>query len=187
MGHLRAYRAAADGKLRGSNDKSALARRLIFAAVTLFSTLFLTAISVSASYAQSGPFTGLAGVTGPAAAPLPSTTAPASGYAAAPPTPWAPAVTGSTRPSPAPATYKFNLSSNVVADGAGALSGTWSETGRNVNGTLQGHGANGNFQVVASAPGFNANISLTTRGNKQSVVIKTETAFRGATISLSRS
>jgi hypothetical protein len=81
--------------------------------------------------------------------------------------------------------YKFNLASNVIAEG-GALSGTWSESSRGVSGTLSGHGSNGSFQVVASAPGFTANISLTTRGNKQSVVIRSESAFRAATISLSR-
>jgi hypothetical protein len=41
-------------------------------------------------------------------------------------------------------------------------------------------------QVVATAPGFSANISLTTRGNKQSVVIKAESQFKGASISLTR-
>jgi hypothetical protein len=82
--------------------------------------------------------------------------------------------------------YKFNLSSNVIAQGA-ALSGTWSESSRNVNGSIEGRGSNGNFEVVASSPGFTANISLTTRGNKQSVVIRAESQFRGASISLSRS
>ena len=41
--------------------------------------------------------------------------------------------------------------------------------------------------VVASAPGFNANISLTTRGSRQSVVIRGEGQFRSASISLRRS
>jgi hypothetical protein len=41
--------------------------------------------------------------------------------------------------------------------------------------------------VIASAPGFTASISLMTRGNKQSVVIRAESQFRGASISLSRS
>ena len=82
--------------------------------------------------------------------------------------------------------YRFNLASNVVASG-GSLSGTWSESSRGVNGSLEGRGANGNFQVVASAPGFTADITLTTRGNKQSVLIKSERVLRAATISLSRS
>ena len=82
--------------------------------------------------------------------------------------------------------YRFNLSSNVVARG-GSLSGTWSESSRNVSGNLEGRAGNGTFQVVASAPGFNANISLHTTGNKQSVVIRSDSAFRGASISLTRS
>jgi len=52
--------------------------------------------------------------------------------------------------------YKFDLRSNVVAD-HGSLSGTWSETSRGINGSLEGRGSSGNFQVVASAPGFTAN------------------------------
>jgi hypothetical protein len=82
--------------------------------------------------------------------------------------------------------YRFNLSSNVVSSG-GSLSGTWSESSRGVSGNLEGRGANGNFQIVANAPGFNANISLRTMGNKQSVVIRAESQFRGASISLTRS
>ena len=50
-----------------------------------------------------------------------------------------------------------------------------------------GLGSNGSIQVVASAAGFNANISVTTRGNRQTVLIKSESSFRAANISLSRS
>ena len=82
--------------------------------------------------------------------------------------------------------YKFELRSNVIAE-RGVLSGTWSETSRNVSGNLEGRVSGGNFQVIASAPGFTANLSLTTRGNKQSVVIRADSQFRGASISLSRS
>src|ERR1700738_2432690 len=60
MGHLRAYHAAVDGKLHGSKASRTastfvVVRRLILAAVTLF------VASGSASYAQSGPFAGMAG------------------------------------------------------------------------------------------------------------------------------
>ncbi len=82
--------------------------------------------------------------------------------------------------------YRFNLASNVVSSG-GAISGTWSESSRNIRGRLEGRGGNGNFQVIASAPGFTASISLATRGNRQSIVIRAESQFRGASISLSRS
>jgi len=82
--------------------------------------------------------------------------------------------------------YRFNLSSNVVARG-GTLSGTWNESSRNISGEIQGSGSNGNFQVTASAPGFNANLTIRTTGNKQSVVIRAESQFRGASINLTRS
>ena len=82
--------------------------------------------------------------------------------------------------------YKFNLDGRVVAESGGAIAGTWSESSRNVSGNLQGHGGNGSFQVVASGPGFNANISLSTRGNRQSIVMKADNTFRGASIALSR-
>jgi hypothetical protein len=81
--------------------------------------------------------------------------------------------------------YKFNLTTNVIAQGA-AVSGTWSETSRNINGNLEGRVGGGNFQLIATSPGFTANITLTTRGNKQSVVIRPDSQFRGASISLSR-
>jgi hypothetical protein len=81
--------------------------------------------------------------------------------------------------------YKFNLTSNLTAQGS-AVSGTWSETSRNINGAIEGRSGGGVFQVVATAPGFSANITLTTRGNKQSVVIRAESQFRGASISLTR-
>jgi hypothetical protein len=66
------------------------------------------------------------------------------------------------------------------------VSGTWSESSRNISGNLEGRGGGGNFQVVASTVGFNANISLRTVGNKQSVVMRADSQFRGANISLSK-
>jgi hypothetical protein len=155
---------------------------MIVAAATLGAALAFT----SPSYAQSGPFAGLAGVwSGGGTVTLDD---------------------GSTERIRCRATYavgnggnglnqsltcasdsyRFNLASNVVASG-GSLSGTWSESSRGINGSLEGRGSNGSFQVVASSPGFTANISLRTTGNKQSVVIRAESQFRGASISLSRS
>jgi hypothetical protein len=77
------------------------------------------------------------------------------------------------------------LTGNVIAEG-GEISGTWGESSRGLQGNLRGRGANGNFQVIASAPGFAANLSLSTRGNRQSIVIRSESGFRSASISLSR-
>jgi hypothetical protein len=81
--------------------------------------------------------------------------------------------------------YKFELSANVVDEGGG-VTGTWTEANRGVSGTLQGRGGGGNFDVVASAAGFNANISLRTAGNRQSVTMRADSQFRAASISLSK-
>lgn len=185
MAHLQAFRAAVDGKRLGSKpDRTAEfianARRLIFAAVAFL----LASLSGTASYAQA--FAGLAGV-------------------------WAGRGTitlddGSIERMRCRATYavsddanglnqnlvcasdsyKFDLRSNVVARG-GALSGTWSESTRNVSGDIEGRSAAGQFNVVASGPGFTANISLKTTGNKQTVAITSQTVFRLVSITLSRS
>jgi hypothetical protein len=187
MGHQQAYLAAVAGKRRGDNTKLtnggfAVVKGLIFGAVALVAA----SASGTASYAQAaGPFAGMQGLwSGGGTVTLDD---------------------GSTERIRCRATYavgdggrglnqtltcasdsyKFDLRTNVVAEG-GAIRGTWSEGSRNVNGSLEGRGANGNFEVVASAPGFNANISLSTRGNRQSVLIRGESQFRSASISLRR-
>lgn len=82
--------------------------------------------------------------------------------------------------------YKIELTSNVVADG-NKLSGSWSEATRNVSGNVQGTTAGGRFQVVVSAGTFSADLVLTTKGNSQSIVIRSEGGeFKGANIALTR-
>ena len=81
--------------------------------------------------------------------------------------------------------YKFNLQAAVVAAG-GEVTGTWSETSRNVGGSIQGRGAQGSFQVVAQAAGFNSSISLKTAGSKQQIAMRADNQFRAANISLSK-
>ena len=189
MGHLRAYRAAVGGKRRGNNashaiqtaEPFAVARRLIFAAVTLFAA----SVSSSASYAQSGPFTGMAGNwSGGGTVTLDDGSSERIRCRAS----YAVGAGGAGLNQTltcASDSYKFNLASNVVSEG-GSLSGTWSESNRGIVGSIQGRGSNGNLQVIASSPGFTANISLVTHGNKQSVTIRSESAFRAANITLSR-
>jgi hypothetical protein len=83
--------------------------------------------------------------------------------------------------------YRIELSSNVIANG-GRLSGTWSEATRNISGDLEGSTSGGRFHVTVSAGTFSANLSLTTRGNSQTVVIRSDSGeFKGANITLSRS
>jgi hypothetical protein len=187
MGHLQAYRAAVIGKRRVNNsnrtkDPLVILGRLIFAALTLLAL----GASGSVSYAQSGPFAGMAGAwSGGGTITLDDGSNERIRCRAT----YAVGAGGNglnQNLTCASDSYKFNLSSNVVAQGQ-AMSGTWNEATRNVGGNLEGHGTNGNFQVTASGPGFTANIALRTQGNKQSVVIRSEGAFRSVSISLSRS
>jgi hypothetical protein len=68
--------------------------------------------------------------------------------------------------------YNFDLNATVFYDG-GPISGQWSETTRSVNGNIQGRSSNNGrlVQAVASGLGFSANLTMTTRGEKQSVTI----------------
>ena len=187
MGRPAGFLAAADGKRRVNKTAPPLTRygavrSLIVAAGLLFATF----VPFSASYGQSGPFAGMAGVwSGGGSLTLDDGSTERIRCRAT----YAVSRDGSGLNQSltcASDSYRFNLSSNVVASG-GSLSGTWGESSRGITGSLEGRGANGNFQVIASAPGFTANISLTTRGNRQTVVIRAESQFRGASISLSRS
>ena len=66
--------------------------------------------------------------------------------------------------------------------------GYWSEATRNLNGTLEGSGSNGEFNVLVSANGFAAELNLRVSGGKQTIVMNSKnTDLRGLNISLSRS
>lgn len=186
MARPRACRAAVDGKRRGNRPGRTIRafaglRWLLLSAITVLAA----SVSGTASYAQSGPFTGMAGNwSGGGTVTLDDGSSERIRCRAS----YAVGAGGNGLNQDllcASDSYKFDLRSNVMAEG-GSLSGTWSEASRGINGTLEGRGGNGNFQVLARAAGFNANISLTTRGNRQSVVIRSESQFRGASISLSR-
>ena len=184
-GRLQASRAAVGGKLRASkasraNDTLSFFSRLIFAV-----TLFVATVSGSESYAQSGPFAGMAGVwAGGGTVTLDDGSSERIRCRAT----YAVGAGGAGLNMSllcASDSYRFDLTGNLISD-RGVLSGTWGESSRGINGTLQGRGANGNFQLAANAGGFNANLSLTTRGNRQSVNITAQSGFRGASIALSR-
>lgn len=70
--------------------------------------------------------------------------------------------------------YNIDLSVSVAYQG-GSISGSWQETTRNVAGGISGQSSGGgsHVQAVASAPGITSSITLTTRGNHQSVSIIT--------------
>ncbi|OSI69221.1 hypothetical protein BSZ22_19030 [Bradyrhizobium canariense] len=181
MEHLQAYRAAGGGKHRANRKivTSGVGRRLLIAAAVMFAA----GIANSESKAQSGPFAPLAGSwSGSGTVTLDDGSTERircrAKYAPIGPT----MELSLTCASDA---YKFNLGANVKAEG-GAIAGSWSEASRNISGSLSGRGAGGNYELLASTAGFNANISLKTSGNKQNVTMRADSQFRGANISLSR-
>ena len=183
MVHRQAFRAVVDGKLPVSKTNRtslfAQTRRLTFAAVAFC----IGTLAASTSHAQSSAFAGLAGNwSGGGTVSLDDGSSERIRCRATY------QVTGPTMDMSltcASDAYKFNLRASVSA-AAGEVTGTWSETSRNVGGSIQGRGANGSFQVVAQAAGFNANIGLRTTGNKQTISMKADSQFRAANISLSR-
>jgi hypothetical protein len=186
MGHQVAYLAVVGGKHRGNKvnvklNSPANTRRLLIAAAVLFGASAFT----SPVYAQAGgPFAGMAGNwAGGGTVTLDDGSRERLRCRASYGVAGAQMTMTLTCASDA---YKFQLGANVVDQG-GAVSGSWTETSRNISGTLQGRSAGaGNFDVVAGTAGFNANISLRTAGNKQSISMRADSQFRGAAISLSR-
>jgi hypothetical protein len=183
MAHQQAYRAAVDGKHPVNKatrlaETFAYSRRLAFAAAAFF------AASAAVGHAQSGgPYAGMAGTwAGGGTVTLDDGSRERLRCRAIYQVAGVNMTMSLTCASDA---YKFNLGAQVV-DQAGQVTGTWSESSRNIAGTLAGRGGGGNFQVVASTAGFNANISLRTAGNKQSVTMRADSVFRGADISLSK-
>jgi hypothetical protein len=66
--------------------------------------------------------------------------------------------------------YRFDLSSDVIAQG-GQITGSWSESSRNMSGQIAGTARSGQFNVIVTSPSFSANLTMTTRGDRQSVDI----------------
>ncbi len=85
--------------------------------------------------------------------------------------------------------YNFDLRASAKS-ASGSISGTWSESTRNAGGTLSGEASGEHIQVLARGPAFAATITLTTRGKRQTVVIRSQgqdSTLRGASIHLRRS
>lgn len=185
MGLQQGYRAAAAGKRRANRSGPAsniliASRRLLVAAAVLFGA----GLSALPAQAQSGPFAGMAGRwSGGGTVTLDDGSTERircrASYAVAGPE-------MNLTLTCASDAYRFNLDGRVVAQAGGVVSGNWSESSRNISGTLQGRGGNGTFQVVASTGGFNASIALTTRGAHQSISMRADSQFRAANIALSR-
>ena len=182
MAHQQAYRAAVDGKhpvgkASRLTKTFAYSRRLACAAAVFF------AASTAVGHAQSGPFAGMAGNwAGGGTVTLDDGSKERLRCRATYTVPGTSMLMVLTCASDA---YKFDLRADVAAAGSN-ISGTWSETSRNISGSLQGKGNGGNYELIAATAGFNANIILRTSGSKQSVTMRADSQFRGANISLSK-
>ena len=183
MGHQVAYLAAVGGRHHGNKagfDLEAGIRRLLIAAAVLFGA---SAATTPVHAQAGGPFAGMAGNwAGGGTVTLDDGSRERlrcrANYAVA-------GARMQMTLTCASDAYKFQLTADVVDQG-GAVSGNWTETSRNISGSLQGRGGGGSFEVLASTGGFNANISLRTAGNKQSINMRADSQFRAASIALSR-
>ena len=82
--------------------------------------------------------------------------------------------------------YRFDLNSDIASE-RGAISGTWSEASRGISGSLAGRASGGSISAVVDAPGFSANLSVATRGNRQSFTILSQGDIRSVAITMVRS
>jgi len=82
--------------------------------------------------------------------------------------------------------YNFDLASDVEYRD-GAISGVWTEASRNASGNIEGRAIGDRIEAAARGQSFSANLSLTTRGNRQVVSIRPEgTDVRAVSLELAR-
>ncbi|UGV28239.1 hypothetical protein E0H22_22690 [Rhodopseudomonas boonkerdii] len=81
--------------------------------------------------------------------------------------------------------YRFDLTSDVISQ-QGQIAGSWSETSRGISGTLVGRENGGSITAVVDAPGFSAQLSLKTSGNRQNFSLSSEGDIRNVSIVMSR-
>lgn len=82
--------------------------------------------------------------------------------------------------------YNFDLAGDVEYRG-GAISGSWSEATRNASGTISGRAIGDHVDAAARGDNFSANLSLTTRGSRQSISIRPQgTNITGVSLALNR-
>ena len=67
--------------------------------------------------------------------------------------------------------YRFDVNANIVSEG-GTLSGSWTETSRNVSGSVSGRVSGGQIQARIDGAGFSASLVVATRADRQSVTIE---------------
>lgn len=82
--------------------------------------------------------------------------------------------------------YSFELRSDVAYNG-GSITGSWTETTRGLSGSISGRSRGGDIRAAVQSPNFSASVSIATRGNKQTVSIRSPgTVLTNVDISLDR-
>jgi hypothetical protein len=82
--------------------------------------------------------------------------------------------------------YKFELNSDVASDG-NRISGRWSERTHSLAGKLSGKASGGHLDVLVQGDVFNAEVTLVSQGDRQTVTISSPgSQLSGAAISLRR-
>jgi hypothetical protein len=69
--------------------------------------------------------------------------------------------------------YKFDLGADVEYTG-NSIAGRWTERSRNVGGTIVGSARLGFIEVLTESSGFSALLTITTRGDRQTVDIESK-------------
>jgi hypothetical protein len=83
--------------------------------------------------------------------------------------------------------YNFDLAGDAAYRG-GAISGQWTEASRNASGTISGRASGDHIEAAARGNNFSADLSLTTRGNRQTISIRPQAAsVTEVSLALSRS
>jgi hypothetical protein len=72
--------------------------------------------------------------------------------------------------------YKFELASDVV-ERRGQISGKWSEAAYKASGTITGRVAGNRVVAMAQSDTLTTNVSVTTNGNRQTIVITPEKTY----------
>jgi hypothetical protein len=69
--------------------------------------------------------------------------------------------------------YRVNLKTTVVTQGS-AISGTWVETVKSVEGRISGQATPGQIRARAQAPGITVTFSVSTKGDQQSISLRSQ-------------
>lgn len=80
--------------------------------------------------------------------------------------------------------YNLDLTGQFSADGNNRVTGQWTEHTRNIGGGVAGSVRGSRLLVRADSPAFNANLSMITRGRRQSVRLKADGGGQGITASI---